>query len=119
MNKEQSIQSVLRKLSAEPMKVEFGKIEDIRSATDKAEGEYSIAIKNAMKASEAFDVAKRAYENVLKEVAKADQFIKDAESLGFPQNNVKPTIEKMKSIAESMAKQSQKYSQTALSITKF
>ena len=109
--------AVFAKLASQ--KVELGKIEDMRSAIDKADDKYRNATKFVMRANEAFDEAANAYDDVLKIVADTEQFLKEAEAKGFPQNSVKSTVEKFKQLATSMMKQSQKYASTALTISKF
>jgi len=114
----QSIYNILA-AKAEPIKVELGFIEDTRALLDKADQAFRQATGQAMRASEAFDEAQSAYIQASKKVAEMEQFIKDAESRGFPQNNLKPTIQKLKTESESGASKSQRYSQAAIGITKF
>ena len=114
----QSIYNMLAS-KAEPVKVELGYIEDTRALLDKADQIFRQATGQAMRASEAFDEAEKAYQEAVKKVAEMEQFVKDAAERGFPQENLKPTIQKMKQQAEGSVKKSQRYSQTAISITKF
>ena len=118
------MQNILNKLhkftsAQEPMKVEMGYVEDTRALLDKADEIFGQGMKQAMRASEAYDEAAKAYQQALKKVEDMEQFMKDAASRGFPQENLRPTVEKFKRLAESSIKQSQRYSQTAISITKF
>jgi hypothetical protein len=119
MNTKQSIYNILASAKKEPVKVELGYIEDTRALLDKADQIFRQATGQAMKASEAFDEAEQAYQLAAKKVAEMEQFVKDAAERGFPQENLKPTIQKMKQEAEGSVKKSQRYSQTAQSITTF
>ena len=109
--------AVFTKLSTE--KVELGKIDDMRTLLDKADNKFSQTTRFSVQAEEGFKEAAAAYEQVLKVVAETEQFLKEAEAKGFPQNSVRPAVEKFKQQASKMVKQSNKYAQTASSISKF
>jgi len=100
-------------------KVELGKIDDMRALLDKADDLFGRTTRFSVQAEEGFKEAANAYEQVLKVVAETEQFLKEAEAKGFPQNSVRPAVEKFKQQASQSVKKSNKYAQIASSITKF
>ena len=114
----QSIYNMLAS-KAQPVKVELALVDDTRDLIDKADEVFRQATNQAGKLAQAFDEAQKSYRVALDSVDKIEQFIKQAEANGFPQESVKPIVSKLKSEATAMIKQSINYASNARQISKF
>jgi|688.fasta_scaffold678385_2 uncharacterized coiled-coil DUF342 family protein len=105
--------------AAQPIKIDLGKIDDTRALMDKADATFRQATNQASKLAQAFDEAQKLYREALDSVDKIEQFIKQAEADGFPQDSVKPAVGKFKSEATAMIKQAIDYASNARVSSKF
>jgi hypothetical protein len=94
-------------------------MDDTRALMDKAVEVFRQATNQASKLAQAFDEAQKAYRVALDSVDKIEEFIKQAEADGFPQESVKPMVSKLKTEANAMIKQSINYASNARQISKF